>query len=424
MASSTLGLISGSTIAPVSVDDIIGTSGASPVLTESRVADSDSIAPRAATASPDLATVAMMLPPLGDFGPVADRSSRAKLQSAAETGLAEAARDTSTSVGKYLGDPKHQALVAGGIGAFAAVQALPGLDGATDAAVGAVGAAMYASVGPEHKANIEKALGEFKQYATGAVGATSPSDLHAAAHHFAAFLEIGGPEAADALGTLAAAPLKLGGIAGKAAALSDDALSAGAKGLTNAGAAAQRGVDAANHWLGEAASSLAPAGRPALAPAGAGSDVGTGMLESRGTRQASQEASSTRAEATATDRRNVVDNDVAGGHTVSRHVKISKASLQDRLDSDPKLKAASSFPNLATANFAQTTLVKQNRSAIDHWLKSSETDPLTIEADTGKPVGRVLERDGRFTEATKVRGIAVKDTSPQGWHFHSSFPIK
>lgn len=210
MASSTLGLISGSTIAPVSVDDIIGTSSANPVLTKSRVADSDSIAPRAATASPDLATVAMMLPPLGDFGPVADRSSRAKLQSAAETGLVESARDTSTSVGKYLGDPKHQALVAGGIGAFAAVQALPGVDGATDAAVGAVGAAMYASAGPEHKANIGKALGEFKQYATGAVGATSPSDLHAAAHHFAAFLEIGGPEAADALGTLAGSASEVG----------------------------------------------------------------------------------------------------------------------------------------------------------------------------------------------------------------------
>jgi len=221
-----------------------------------------------------------------------------------------------------------------------------------------------------------------------------------------------------------AAPLKLGGIAGKAAALSDDALSAGAKGLTNAGAAAQRGVDAANHWLGEAASSLAPAGRPALAPAGAGSDVGTGMLESRGIRQASQEASSTRAEATATDRRNVVDNDVAGGHTVSRHVQKSKASLQDRLDSDPKLKATSSFPNLATANFAQTTLVKQNRSTIDHWLKSSETRPLKVEADTGKQVGRVLERNGRFAEATKVRGISEKDTSPQGWHFRTSFPIK
>lgn len=203
-------------------------------------------------------------------------------------------------------------MVAGGIGAFAAIQALLGLDGATDAAVGAVGAAMYASAGPEHKAYIEKALGEFKQYASGAAGAISQHDLDAAAHHFAAFLEIGGPEAAGALGILAAAPLKLGGIAGKAAALSDDALSAGAKGLTNAGAAAQRGVDAANHWLGEAASSLAPAGRPALAPAGAGSDIGIGTLESRGIRpHASLEASSTRNSATATDRRNVVDHDVA-----------------------------------------------------------------------------------------------------------------
>jgi len=202
-------------------------------------------------------------------------------------------------------------------------------------------------------------------------------------------------------------------------------LSAGAKGLTNAGAAAQRGVDAANHWLGEAASGFAPAGRPALAPAGAGSNAGTGMLESRAIRpHASLEASSTRAEATATDRRNVVDHDVAGGHTISRHVDKSEASLQHRLDSEPEREAASSFPNLATADFAQAALVKQNRSALDQWLKSSEKDPLTIEADTGKPVGRVLERDGKFTETTKVRGRAVRDTSPQGWHFRTSFPIK
>ncbi len=62
------------------------------------------------------------------------------------------------------------------------------------------------------------------------------------------------------------------------------------------------------------------------------------MLESRSTRpHPSLEASSTRAGATATDRRNIMDHDVAGGHTVSRHVDKTRASLQDRLDSKQKL---------------------------------------------------------------------------------------
>jgi len=209
MISSVLGPVSGSTITAPNIDDVTNTPAASSAQT-GPAADNDRIVPRGEGASPDLATVAMLLPPLGDFGPVADQSPRAKLQSAAESGLAEASHDTSTSAGKYLSDPKHQALVAGSITAFAAVQALPGPDGAIDATVGAVGAAMYASAGPEHKVNIEKALAELKQYGAGATGAKSQGDLDAAAHHFARFLEIGGPEAADAVGALAVSPVKVG----------------------------------------------------------------------------------------------------------------------------------------------------------------------------------------------------------------------
>lgn len=424
MISSVLGPVSGSTITAPNIDDVTNTPAASSAQT-GPAADNDRIVPRGEGASPDLATVAMLLPPLGDFGPVADQSPRAKLQSAAESGLAEASHDTSTSAGKYLSDPKHQALVAGSITAFAAVQALPGPDGAIDATVGAVGAAMYASADPEHKVNIEKALAELKQYGAGATGAKSQGDLDAAAHHFARFLEIGGPEAADAVGALAVSPVKLGGIAGKAITLSSDALSAGAKGLTNVGTAAQRGVDAANHWLGEVANDLASSERPILAPAGAGSHVGIGVVESRAMRpHASLEPSPIRNGATATDRRNVMDHEVAGGHTVSSHVGKTQAQLQDRLASSPRLQGTSSFPNHPTANFAQASLVKQNHAKIDEWLASSKTRPLDVEADTGKPVGRVLQRNGNFSETTKARGIAVKDTSPQGWHFLTSFPIK
>jgi len=55
----------------------------------------------------------------------------------------------------------------------------------------------------------------------------------------------------------------------------------------------------------------------------------------------------------------IVDHDVAGGHTVSTPVNKTKASLQHRLDSKPKREATSSFPNLATADFAQAAHVKK-----------------------------------------------------------------
>jgi len=63
----------------------------------------------------------------------------------------------------------------------------------------------------------------------------------------------------------------------------------------------------------------------------------------------------------------IVDHDVAGGHTVSTPVNKTKASLQHRLDSKPKREATSSFPNLATADFAQAAHVKK-KSVCDRSL--------------------------------------------------------
>jgi len=111
---------------------------------------------------------------------------------------------------------------------------VPGVDVAVDATLGVVGAAMYLSADPELHDNVTKALGKLKEYVSDVDRAKSHADLAKASSAFAAFLEIGATEAADALGVAAgalSAPTKFFGLAEKAKALGgiDGVIAAGSK---------------------------------------------------------------------------------------------------------------------------------------------------------------------------------------------------
>jgi hypothetical protein len=126
------------------------------------------------------------------------------------------------------------------------------------------------------------------------------------------------------------------------------------------------------------------------------------------------------------DRRNVGSHEVLGGHTLERHVGRSEAWLRQRLANDPDIgDFASSFRNEAIANRAQGRFVNRFKSDIDDWLKDGSNRPLVAQFDMGEPVGIVVERgkSGAVT-TSKVTVVLVKDSSPQGWHFLTSFPTK
>jgi len=149
---------------------------------------------------------------------VAGMNLAQKVESTAKSGIAKAASDAGGAAGKFLRDPKNDALLVGGTVAAAVAQFIPGVDVGVDAGLGVVGAAMYASAAPEHRANITAALGHLKSYA-GEVGqAKTQADLDRASNDFAQFLKLGGSEAAEALGAVggaAAGGTKLAGLAQK-----------------------------------------------------------------------------------------------------------------------------------------------------------------------------------------------------------------
>ncbi|WP_457679563.1 RNase A-like domain-containing protein [Thermovibrio sp.] len=103
-----------------------------------------------------------------------------------------------------------------------------------------------------------------------------------------------------------------------------------------------------------------------------------------------------------------------GGHTIKRHVGKKYQWLVHRLKEEPRLRAASSFYNLQSAERAVERAIYFNRDKILRWLKNPHSpNKLVITYTFNHPIGIKVERAGKnaFTESTSrtVRVILKKD---------------
>lgn len=112
----------------------------------------------------------------------------------------------------------------------------------------------------------------------------------------------------------------------------------------------------------------------------------------------------------------------AGGHIVERHVARTNDDLWARLLSDPKIKAASTFPDEATAHRAVTDLVRTRRQDIERWLSGSE-GALPIQGTLDYTVGRTMVRSGDVTDVSTLRAFLIRDAGqPEGFRVHTAYP--
>jgi hypothetical protein len=127
------------------------------------------------------------------------------------------------------------------------------------------------------------------------------------------------------------------------------------------------------------------------------------------------------------ERRDLESHENEGGHTEEKHVGKSENWLRKRLQNEPDLNMASSFRNESITNRTQGKFVKQFREEIEVWLNSKQGKPFVKDFNMDELVGIVVERgrNGAFraVETKRVRVIIVRDSSAQGWHILTSFPI-
>ncbi|WP_139330653.1 contact-dependent growth inhibition system immunity protein [Rhizobium sp. RU33A] len=86
-------------------------------------------------------------------------------------------------------------------------------------------------------------------------------------------------------------------------------------------------------------------------------------------------------------------HEAAGGHLISRHVGKSDADLGARLNAQPNITAASSFPDRATAERAISSALDDNTANISQFLNGTG-GRLVINHNVGSTIGNVMSRGG------------------------------
>ena len=114
-----------------------------------------------------------------------------------------------------------------------------------------------------------------------------------------------------------------------------------------------------------------------------------------------------------------------GGHTLSRHVGLTDAQLRERLRRDPRISAASTWTDRATAEAAVTAAIQSNRKRVDRWqARDGSRANLVIDwRGNGRVVGRSLRRGDRDpVPCTRAVVVLRWDPGAEIYYVLTSYP--
>lgn len=119
------------------------------------------------------------------------------------------------------------------------------------------------------------------------------------------------------------------------------------------------------------------------------------------------------------------EHERAGGHTIARHVGWPTAALKLRLAQEPEIPAASSFPDLATAEYHVANALNFNHSALMPWLQAPSRRLWSCSYDAEIPVGHGCIRGlAASVPMTKLKLILQRSPhKAQACFVLTAFPI-
>lgn len=117
-------------------------------------------------------------------------------------------------------------------------------------------------------------------------------------------------------------------------------------------------------------------------------------------------------------------HELAGGHTLVRHVGLTEAQLANRLATQTTLPKASSFTNREIAEQAISDAINANQALISSWLSSGasklQLNPYTASSSLGSSLARGATS---AVPAQKVQVILKRDASlPLGYYILTAYP--
>lgn len=122
-------------------------------------------------------------------------------------------------------------------------------------------------------------------------------------------------------------------------------------------------------------------------------------------------------------RRDLSQDEAAGGHILRKHVGRSDEQLRERLEHERHISAASTYTNREIAELAVGTALQQQHEKVQRWLEREGGHPnLVLDYDSQHPVGRSLRRGENQSEPCSHALVVLKWAGPNNFYVLTSYP--
>jgi hypothetical protein len=142
------------------------------------------------------------------------------------------------------------------------------------------------------------------------------------------------------------------------------------------------------------------------------------------TRPASSSAE-TRAEGRTPDgaRRDLSQDEAAGGHILRKHVGQTDDELRERMQREPRITGASTYTDRAIAEHAVGAAIAESQDRIQRWLSRLGGHPnLVLDYDSPVPVGRTINRGEDHPHPCAHALVVLKYSGPNNYYVLTSYP--
>jgi len=124
-------------------------------------------------------------------------------------------------------------------------------------------------------------------------------------------------------------------------------------------------------------------------------------------------------------RRDLSQDEAAGGHTLRKHVGRTDAELRERLERERDISAASTWNDRASAESAVSAAIAEQSGKISRWLARQSGHPnlvLDYDGDSSHPFGRTLRRGEDRVQPCSHALIVLKWDGPNSYHVLTAYP--
>jgi hypothetical protein len=124
-------------------------------------------------------------------------------------------------------------------------------------------------------------------------------------------------------------------------------------------------------------------------------------------------------------RRDLSQDEEAGGHTLRKHVGKTDDQLRERLDRERDISAASSYTDREAAEIAVGAALQRNRGTLQRWLDRQGNRPnlvLDYDGDPAHPIGRSLRRGADHTGPCSHAVVVLRSTGQGEYYVLTSYP--